>query len=50
MMKYEAPEMDVVLFATEDVLATSGLTFGGEDNGQSGSGNFDEWFPNWGQN
>jgi hypothetical protein len=50
MLKYEAPEMDVVLFAAENVIATSGLSFGGEDNGQSGSGNFEDLFPGWGQN
>jgi len=51
MVKYETPEMDVVLFAAEDVITTSGgLSFGGEDNGQSGSGNFEDLFPGWGQN
>lgn len=50
MVKYEAPEMDVVRFGKEDVITTSGLSFGGEDSGQSGSSNFEDLFPDWGQN
>jgi hypothetical protein len=50
MVKYEAAEMDIVLFGAEDVISTSGLSFGGVDNGQSGSSNFEDLFPNWGQN
>lgn len=49
MVKYEAPEMDVVLFDAEDVITTSGLSLGGEDIGQSGSSDFEDLFPGWGQ-
>lgn len=44
MFKYETPEMDVVLFAAEEVIATSGggLQNGGVDNGQSGSASFED--------
>ena len=44
MLKYEAPEMDVVLFAAENVIATSGLTLDGVDNGQSGTSDFEDLF------
>lgn len=50
MMKYEAPEMDVVLFNAQSVITTSGLTLDGEDGGQSGSSDFEDLFPGWGQN
>ncbi len=32
MEKYEAPEMEVILFDTEDVITTSGLVDGDENS------------------
>lgn len=36
-LMYEVPEMDVVTFEAEDVIATSGggLNYGGEGSGES---------------
>lgn len=31
MLKYETPEMEVVLFDSQDVITTSDLDFGEED-------------------
>ena len=40
MNKYEAPNMEVVEFAKNDVITTSGLTGGGA-NGNTGGGGLD---------
>lgn len=42
-MFYENPEMDVVLFAAEDVITTSGSTGGGLIDGGEGDGPSIDW-------
>lgn len=43
MKKFESPKVEIIKFVNSDIIATSGGSGDGYDNGMSGGGDWDEF-------